>query len=220
MSDEERSADPPAVVPPVMPWGSEFAFGESPFRVKGVLYQGTQTYFEREHGGLDALLEVIDDAPLRAFIAQRFLSTKLYDVMPVPALIAYEAIATGMSLRAYLDARTRWQLERDVRGVYRMLLSLASPEAVVQRLPKVLVQMFAFPQVAVERPEPRVREASFLHVPAPLEPWLAVSFPIYIEHAMRLSGAKDVRVERLSPRPEGRSAGLRQLTLRLRVAWD
>lgn len=207
------------IVPPTVPWGSEFAFGESPFQVKGVLYLGTVSYFERVHGGLERLLAVVDDPVLADFIAQPFISTALYDVMPVPALIAYEAIAEGKSLDRYLIDRTRWQAERDVGGVYKMLLRMANPETVIKRLPRILVQMFAFPDVEVETLGPGDREARFLHVPAPLEPWFRIAFPVYIHHTMTLAGAKDLAVEHRTTRPEDKRAGLRLVTMRMRVRW-
>lgn len=83
-------------VPPLVPTGATFAFGKSPFHVKGVLYAGTQSYFEkRVPGRMATLLAEIGPSPLRDFIAQRFLVSSRYDVMPVPALIAHEGRAMG-----------------------------------------------------------------------------------------------------------------------------
>jgi hypothetical protein len=137
-------------IPPLVPVGAEFAFGRSPFHAKGVLYLGTQSFFaENVRGGLDALASEIQDEALRAFITQKFLPASLYDVMAVPALVAYEARALRMGHDDYLLHRTRYQAKKDLGGVYAWLLRLASPRLVATRLPRIMLQMFDFAQAEV-----------------------------------------------------------------------
>ena len=207
-------------LPPPVPPGARFAFGESPFRVKGVLYLGTQTYFERNvRGGLQALLDVIEEAELRDFIGQHFLPSSRYDVMPVPALIVHEALAVGKSLEDYLDERTTWQATQDIHGVYRFLLKLASPELVVKRMPQVLVQMFEFPTAEMEMQGERDALVTFHRIPVPLEQWLRIGFSVYGRTALTLAGAKNVALDFDRSSDEGTEAGLRMRTLRMNIRW-
>jgi hypothetical protein len=203
-----------------VPLGAEFELGQSPFRVKGVLYLGTQTFFaEHVGGGLDALAAEIEDPALRTFITQKFLPSSLYDVTPVPALIAYEARALRMSLDDYLLHRTRHQAKKDLGGVYAWLLRLASPRLVARSLPKIMVQMFDFAQAEVLRDDPTETVARLSNVPAVLAPWLEVGVTVYAETALKLAGAT---IEARDPeiRPTGSRAGLQLVELVVTLGWS
>jgi hypothetical protein len=207
----------PALVPP----GADFAFGQSPFRAKGVLYQGTQGFFDANlQGGMSTLVAEIREPELCTFISQKFLPSGWYDVMPVPALIAYEARALGMSLDEYLVHRTRYQAKRDLGGIYGWVLRVASPSLVGARLPKVMSQMFDFVSVETERAANEHIEVRFHGVPAVLRGWLHTSLAVYADTAMKLAGARTVMVE--SPRVSGASekAGVSVVTLSIAVRWQ
>jgi hypothetical protein len=205
--------------PSIVPVGAQFAFGQSPFRAKGVLYLGTQSFFtEHVHGGLEALSSEIEDEALRAFITQKFLPASLYDVMPVPALVAYEAHALRMGHDDCLLHRTRHQAKKDLGGVYAWLLRLASPRLVASRLPRIMLQMFDFAEaeIALETDEEVVAKLS--GIPAPLAPWLTVGTTVYAETALKLAGASPT-IEEPSVRPNGARAGLPLVDLEIPIRW-
>jgi hypothetical protein len=186
-----------------------------------VLFAGTQAYFEKEvDGGLAKLLDTIDAPPLRDFIAQKFLASSRYDVMTVPALIAYEARAVGQDLETYLRDRAKWQAEQDIHGVYRVMLRLASAEQVMKRLPRLLIQMFDFMTADIEDPGARERIVCFSGLPAPLETWVRIAFSVYIETSLTIAGAKSVDVSFLDAERESAKAGIALNRLRLRVRWS
>lgn len=210
-----------ANVPPLVPPGAAFAFGQSPFHAKGVLYLGTRGFFEANvQGGMASLINEIAEPELREFISQRFLPSGWYDVIPVPALIAYEARALRMPLEQYLVHRTRYQAKRDLGGVYGWVLRLASPALVASRLPKVMSQMFDFVQAETERESSEHTEVRFHGVPRSLTEWLHCSLAIYADTALKLAGAKSVTIE--SPRPiaEQEQAGVRVVSLAIAVRWS
>jgi hypothetical protein len=213
----ERLPEVPRLVPP----GATFAFGGSPFRVKGVLYQGTQQFFQEHlHGGLEALVADIREPELQAFLAQKFLPSGWYDVMPVPALIAYESRALRMSLREYLAHRTRFQARRDLSGVYAWLLRLATPGLVASQLPKIMSQMFDFVRPESRRTEDHSVEMHFHGIPAVLEEWLHTVTEVYAETAMKLAGARSVSVSASSLSADREHAGVRVVTLSTTVGWE
>src|SRR6478736_448451 len=99
--------------------------GTGPFHVKGVLYLGTQKYFQTEvPGGLERLAETLDDPSVKAFIQQKFLPSSLYDVLPVAPLIRAEAEVCHQTVPSYLRKRAAFQAREDISGVYRWLLKL------------------------------------------------------------------------------------------------
>jgi hypothetical protein len=206
-------------VPSILPVGAEFAFGQSPFHAKGVLYLGTQSFFaENVGGGLETLAGEIEDEPLRAFITQKFLPASLYDVMPVPALIAYEARALRMGLDDYLLHRTRHQAKKDLGGVYAWLLRLASPRLVAARLPRIMLQMFDFAQAEIVLETDEEVVAKLSGIPAPLAPWLTVGTTVYAETALKLAGASPT-IDEPTVRPNGARAGLPLMDLEIPIRW-
>lgn len=206
-------------IPPLVPTGAEFSFGQSPFHAKGVLYLGTQSFFsEHVRGGVDALAQEIEDEALRAFITQKFLPSSLYEVMHVPALIAYEARALRMGLDDYLLHRTRHQAKKDLGGVYGWLLRLASPQLVASRLPRIMLQMFDFAHAEVVSDSSDETIARFTGIPAPLAPWLSVCLAVYAETAIKLAGGSPT-IEEASVRSTGARAGLALVDLEVPIRW-
>ncbi|APR87364.1 hypothetical protein A7982_12713 [Minicystis rosea] len=206
-------------IPPLVPAGATFTFGESPFRAKGVLYLGTQSFFDTNLlGGTEKLVADIAEPERRAFITQKFLPSGWYDVMPVPGLIAYEARALRMTLDQYLVHRTRWQAKKDLGGVYGWVLKLASPAAVATRLPKVFSQMFDFATAPPGVVTGKQVTATMGGVPAPLEAWLSTAIKIYAETGLRLAGASHVDMH-LRAVPAGERAGVPLVNLDVEVGW-
>jgi hypothetical protein len=193
---------------------------DSPFRTKGVLYLGTQTFFhENSPKGIEAVAEQLPAGRLREFVTQRFLAGGQYEVMVVPALIAAEARAMRTSLDRYLLQRTRWQAEKDIHGVYRILLKLTSPEAVVARLPKVITQMFNFGAPVVEVLGPKRAQVLVTGIPAALIPWLQFGFRVYCETAVELAGGKVASYASLTPVDEPPKEGFPIQSLRGTISW-
>ncbi|NUP12722.1 MAG: hypothetical protein HOW73_42320 [Polyangiaceae bacterium] len=210
----------PASVPSV-PVGANFRFGESPFHVKGVLYQGTHAFFnDNLKGGMETLISEIDDQQLCDFIRQPFLASAWYDVMPAPVLIAYEAHALRMTIEEYLHHRTRYQAKRDLGGVYGAVLRVAPVAVVAARLPGVMVRMFDFVQSEITRNEHQALDAMMHGIPLPLEPWLRVSVQIYSDTALKLAGARTVEMERPHAVSEGERAGVRLVGLPIKLRWS
>ncbi len=180
--------------------GVSFPIGGSPFRVKGVLYLGTLGFFEQTvRGGSQALFDEIQNPELLAFIQQKFLPSSWYDALPALPLIDAEARAMRLGVKPYLLHRTRWQAQQDLSGVYRFVLRIASPEMVLNRLPRIAAQMLEFATArATEWVERKQAVVLIANIPVPFTEWLGTSFGIYIETALGLAGAKGALVE---PRP-------------------
>lgn len=207
-------------VPPLVPEGASFAFGQSPFHAKGVLYLGTLSFFEANlQGGVAAFLAEVESPELRAFVSQKFLPSSWYDVMAVPGLIAYEARTLRMGLEEYLVHRTRWQAKRDLGGVYGWVLKLASPSAVVARLPKVFAQMFDFATVTVPVVADNRATTVMSGIPEPLERWLVTALGVYAETALKLAGARFVEPS-VQSQPAGARGGLPLVQLNIDIRWS
>lgn len=199
---------------------SPFPIGESPFRVKGVLYQGTQAYFaKRVKGGMEALLAAIEDPPLRAFIGQRFLAASYYDVLPVYPLIHVEARVCSQPLPVYLRQRGEWQAEQDISGVYKVMLKLASPEAVAARLPRLVTQILNFGSVQQVESSVGVRSFTLAGMPGVLVAWYMNGLTVYAQHALRLAGARTCQVTMRPAEADGQQHGVDVVRLRFDIQW-
>ena len=204
-----------------MPTGATFAFGESPFLTKGVLYIGTKRFFdETVDGGTARLLDTIGERPERYFLEQKFLPNLTYDVMPAPALIYFEAKTVGLSVSAYLAQRTSWQADLDIHGVYRFLLSLTSPSLVATRLPMLLTQHFTFARPSLEKVAATERLAHFHHIPLLLEPWFHFSLAFYAKKILTLAGGQNVSITWEAPQEEPEEAGVPMCEMTMHLRWD
>lgn len=212
---------PPSVPRTAISFASPFPIGHSPFRVKGVLYMGTVSYFTTKvKGGMEALLHQIEDENLRAFISQRFLAASSYDVLPVHPLIHAEARACNLPLAVYLRQRSEYQAEQDMAGVYKVLLKLASPEAVLARFPRLATQWLNFAKAEmIDQSVEGLRGFALSGMPAVLASWYLNGLAVYAQHAVKLAGAKNCQVTMLAPEPEGQAHGVDIVRVRFQVQW-
>ncbi len=194
---------------------------ESPFRVKGTLYLGTKSFFEKNvPGGVEALRVALGPGPLLEFFDQKFLTSSWYEVLNVPRLIAAEARAMRLSERQYLRHRTQFQAEQDIGGVFRFLLKVASPELLVPRLPKVMTQMFNFGKPVVEPLGPRAYRLRLEGIPSALGAWLHTALEIYVEQAVLATGGRNPLVAMQRPEVLGTQGGFPLIALEMRVSWE
>ncbi len=193
--------------------------GDSAFHVKGVLYLGTISFFDKTvRGGIQALYDEIHDAALLAFIQQRFLPASWYDVLPAPRLVACEARAMRLDVPGYLLHRTKYQANTDLGGIYRFVLKLASPELVIKRLPRIATQMFDFATPSSTLDEKNRATVRIAGIPAVCGDWLETSFGVYTETALRLAGAQGIIID-ARRNDEGRQHGEPVIALELDVRW-
>ncbi len=208
---------PAGWVQPPMP----LPVGTGPFHVKGVLYLGTQKYFNTQvEGGLARLAATLDDPQVRDFIQQKFLPSSWYDVLPVAPLIRAEAEVSKQAVATYLRQRARFQAQDDISGVYRWLLKLASPETIALKLPRLLTQIFDFGESRAEKVgENRVRIA-LEGFPALLGEWYTHAFEVYAKTALELAGAKNVSLLMKTQAEDAGGGRVPLVTLGGDIRWD
>ena len=198
----------------------EFPCGESPFRMKGLVYGAAkECYDETIRGGVDAVLALIDSAPLRVFFSQTFLPGAWYDALPIVRISAVAARAAGKTHAALVRGNAAWVAARDVRGVYKFLLQLASAEMVAQRLARVSMQYFDFGGADGKMIRDKVLESHRFGIPAPMAQWFIHAAEGFTPVALELTGARDVRVRSSTPKPEGEVSGMTTMRIRFEVSW-
>jgi hypothetical protein len=160
--------------------------------VKGNVYAATKVFFETKvEGGLEALYAAIDDPALVTFIQQKFLPVAWYDVLPAVPLIRAEAKVIGLTTKRYLQLRSAYQAQRDLGGIYRTVLKLATIETIALKLPQLFTQVFDFGSADARLLRPGHVQAFVLDFPPPLYEWFATALEVYAQQVMRLAGARE-----------------------------
>jgi len=190
------------------------------YRVKGIIYQGTQLFFETQvRGGFPSLLQEVRDPRLLEFIQQKFLPGSWYDVLPIAQLIRYEARAMRLSVPQYLQLRTRYQAEKDIGTVYKFLLKLVSLEQVGMRVPRIISQLFDFGTTDGRVVAPGHIELLLSGWPAVLVEWSQTAFEVYVNTAMRLSGAREAKLVLSDAIPEAAKGPVQLVTLKMDITF-
>jgi hypothetical protein len=220
---EDNRGVAPEVAMDRSPQGHEpprFRPGLSPFHIKGTGYRGHLEYAEKSiPGGQAAVIAALDDPELREFFAQPFLASSWYDVMPMLPLGAACAKIVRMSLDEFLRFRTRLQVEADIRGVYKLMLELASVESVALRIPRIVSTYFDFGTVEAKLVKPGHIEATRTGIPASLLPWHNPVVETYIERVLQCAGARDVKVGVEGTARDGLVEDVRTVAVRYSLKW-
>jgi hypothetical protein len=201
-----------------------FAPGESPFRAKGLVYRGAREYWdERVPGGVAAVVGAMNDTgetSLGRFLANPFLASGWYDVLPIGPLSAAAARLSGVPHAQLVRDNAAWLAHRDLRGVYRVILALASVKTVAHRLGGLSMQYFDFGRAETVPISERVVESRRYGIPAQLAPWFIFAADGFVPVAMTLAGAKSVRLRHGRPQPDGTVNGVPLVQIRFEIQWE
>ncbi len=197
----------------------EYVLPDTPFRVKGLVYKATRGYFDKNLGvGYDALLAALPPS-LRTFMEQPFLSGNHYEVMLMPDLINLEAQVAGVSSEVYLRSRTRWQAEKDLSGVYKLIARVAPPAVIARRVMVLLPQVFNFGSAHLISEKPSQLCIELRGIPIPLVAWLERVAVMYAYTCLEFAQAKDVRIFVLPRSPGPVSQGYPTMSLHFEARW-
>lgn len=197
-----------------------FLPGEGPFHAKGTLYKGLVASTDaRCPGGYAAVLARIADERLKNFLTQNFLAASWYDVMPLLAFSKMAAQVANVPHVKYAHDGARFTANRDINGVHRFFLKLASPKLVADRLPRLMLQYFDFGRVESAALGPRSYEVLASEIPEPIAHWLMLMIEGFVPVALQLAGAKSVVAKIDAPEPDGSAKGVALVSTRLHLAW-
>jgi hypothetical protein len=197
-----------------------FAPGEAPFRVKGTAYRGHLEYVEQHvPGGVAAMCEAFDDPRHRAFFGQPFLAASLYDVFPLALAGVVCGRLTGQPYLDFVRVRAQAQARSDLGGVYKVLLALASPQAVASRIPRLMGQYFDFGDTTIEQRAPSWIVATRSGLPAPIAPWYAAVSEGYSRVVLAQAGGTEPQLDVVAVEPNGRQAGVDLVKLVFDLRW-
>ena len=176
--------------------------GNAGFKTKGLVYLAAKEYYGKVVPGGLAAFEAALSPELRTFFLSNFIASGWWDVLPIVPLSAVAAKLCGISQRELVIANARHTAERDISGVYRLLLKVASPSLVAGRLPRISMQYFSFGESSGAQVAPGEFRAEQRGVPIALQDWLIWAVEGFAPVALSAAGAKSVSVTRDRVRAE------------------
>jgi hypothetical protein len=199
--------------------GVRFAPGTSPFHVKGHVWQGALEYYDAHVPGHLAALHAKLDPELRTFVTQRFLAASWYDALPIAPVSHAVSRLLGVEHDEVLRNRSRWQAERDIRGIYRMLVKLVSPDTVATRFGRVILQYFDFGESQARVIRPGTCEILEHGIPVQLALCMVPIAEGWAATALAHAGARDVQFHADPPHRDGEKGGMDTYTIRFEISW-
>lgn len=183
--------------------GWPYETGESPYRLKGIGFDGHLKWTDANFpGGRSAMLELLDPR-YRDFFEQSFLATAFYDLYPLCLVGREMARAMKVPYLEFVRTRTRWQADRDLTGIYRILLKAVSAERVARLVPGKIQQIMNFGTPALKVIDKGHVAGEASGIPMPLLPWWSVVLEEYAQQVMVQAHADrpHVTVRRGEPGP-------------------
>ena len=174
---------------------------------------------QRVPGGYSAFVDSIEDGPLKEFAQQVFLPVSWYDVLPLMDLSVVLANLEGRSVRESVKRRAAFIAERDVTGLYRVLLRIFSPEAAMNRLEKAACRYFDFGVAEEIESRAGYSRGRFGKLPAGLTQWFGPMLEGYAGVVLRMAGATAPQVILGQPVPDGARDGFRTVAFDIEFRW-
>lgn len=194
--------------------------GQSPFHVRGSTYLGIREYIDRHiPNGLPAVLAHLPDTAHREFASQTFLPVAMYDALLIRPYTEATAAVEGKPYAASVTSRAKTIAQRDVAGLYRLLLRAVSPATAAERLQRAALRYFDFGSFAIV--ETSKQHCTILQSgwPAFLMPWFTAMIEGYAKVVLEAAGGRLVAVSSESPRTEGKQGGIDTVSTRITMSW-
>jgi hypothetical protein len=184
---------------------------------KGLVFHGARDFYDLfVPGGGSAVAACAARAnpELGSFFSAPKLAGGWYDVMPIVPLSRAASELLAVPHAQLVRDNAAWLARRDLHGVYRFLLRLASIESVAMRLPALSMRYFDFGGADGRMIGPNVMESSRFGIPAALVDWFQWAVEGFTPVALTLAGARQVKVLTAPPPRAGAI-----VTLRFRISW-
>lgn len=152
-------------------------------------------------------------------ISEKIVAGGWYPVMPILPSAVAAARLRKMPVAAHVRENAAWVARRDLRGVYKVILSVASVEAVAVRLGGLSMRYFDFGAAETRKVGPTSVESDRVGIPAALGTWFTWCAEGFIPVALGLAGARSVAVHAGSPQPDGVLHGVPTIRLTFEIAW-
>jgi hypothetical protein len=197
-----------------------FPPGESPFKIRGSIYNGMFKREEKNPRSLKKSVDSLTDPALRRFLEQPFGNTLWYDIFPYIAICHRRAYVLGMSFHDFQYQDGRDQAEFDRHGVNKLLLMLISLESIALRMPTLVQNYFNFGSITAKLVEKRKVFGTNTGIPQPVHAWYDASCSGFVDQMMDASGGKKSSLAFLTPRAAQPQHGVAFVEMDYTITWE
>jgi hypothetical protein len=202
------------LLPVAFPAALPFPPGTSPFLVKGSYYCELQERLV----DWDGIMGAVDDAAVREFGLQRFLATKWYDYLPVLLMARGLGIYFDCPADQAISEQAVENARRQLSGIYKFVLSFASPEVGMRRMSNVYRHLYNFGRCEISVSGDSA--VSTYHEWPLMMAWVyQVTTDAWVGTLFGISGATRVRRVWSAPVPDGTRDGVDLVRLEVRTTW-
>lgn len=196
------------------------SYGAAPYHVKGVMLHGILEWADRHVEGGRVRILAESSPELAEYVGGRFLSASWVDVFAVADLSVVASRCVGKGHLATVRHMALEQCERDVKGIYAAIIRLATPDMILQRVPRSANLYFDFVTAEVEKLGPGHYRSLGHGVPVPaLHSYMAVT-ETFLTRVLEIAGARGIQHRWLSPVAEGYEGSVPRLCARREIRWQ
>ena len=214
MFDDLRiSLDPPPRLP--------LPPGQNPFHFKGISISGLIDFIqERAPDQFDAIVNLIQEPDIRAFMRQSFVAAGWYDALPILHLASAGALYLGTTTAKLLVEHAAWQVLRDMKGANKLLASkMITPEALAARTTDITRRYNDFAKLEVVQCVPGMLVTAVSQLPDILVPWFKVVGKAALSAFMHYAGAENIKVTYSPSKPDGENVGVQLVKFTCKRTW-
>jgi hypothetical protein len=193
--------------------------GTSPFHVRGLYYARLLEHARTLPGGRERFLGALKDERVREFLDQRFSWSTWYDALPTMPCHVALAHLRNADFETLTRERGRVAGKAIVPAMFRAVLTLASPKAMAQHLPRMMMSNFDFVRTTLTHIDDSSGKGEVSAVPTLLAPGVTNIVLGFIEGVLELAGYRDVAARYTEVFVDGRVDGFETLTVRHEFSW-
>jgi len=190
----------------------------APFMGKGILFSGVLAYLkEKTPGGVAAVKAELGEHADE--LDRLYLASSEYPIGGLVRLAAAAATVGKRELFPFIRERATAAADADLRGIYKLLLKVASPESTAGHMWKTFNRYFP-PCRAETREVGRGKMlATLLGIPSCVDGWYVAATEGFVSRAVELAGAKGIAMTWSPPTPDTPRAGIPTSRIDFDVRW-
>jgi len=201
-----------------------YRWGESPFRMRGLVYRDSIARAEQQLAtrglGLAEVLRRFGDPRFEEFVTQRFAPTEWYDAYPSIHFAPIVARACGMSLAVHMKESAVVHADWALATTGEIALKHMSAEALAAWLPQVSTWYNDFGGLVAHATDARCVRGVRTGVPVfSVQSWGAVAMH-FTERVLAGVGVRAARAMALEVEPDGERFGCPLYRVAFEVTWD
>jgi hypothetical protein len=193
--------------------------GTSPFHVRGLYYSRLLDHAKSLPGGRDAFFAELEDPRVRTFLEQKFAWSEWYDALPTMPCHVALARARKADFEKMTRERGRVAGKTIIPAMFRAVLALASPKAMAQHMPRMMMSNFDFIRVRLTYIDDAGGRGESSAVPLILAPSVVNTVLGFIEGALELAGYTSIESRYTDVVRDGQAHCYDIVTVRYEFSW-